>query len=65
MKFFASIARGFMEARQRQADRIVRNHSYFKRFEAQMTAENINVLELAPRRPSAEAPAPAELMLAA
>src|SRR5215813_3187457 len=55
MKFFASIARAFMEARQRQADRIVRDHSYFKRFEAQLTAEKMNVVELAPRRPTADA----------
>ena len=65
MKFFASIVRAFMEARQHQADRIVRDHSYFKRFEAQLTSENMNVVELAQRRPTVDAVVPAELTLAA
>jgi hypothetical protein len=64
MKFFTIIAQAFMEARQRQADRIIRDHSYFKGYEVQTTAENMNVVVLAPR-PATDAAVPTKLMLAA
>ena len=52
MKFFATIARAFMESRERQAARIIRDHSYLTHFEDRVVAETMNVVELAKPRPA-------------
>jgi hypothetical protein len=64
MTFFATIARAFMEARQRQAERIIRDHYRFMGYDVPMTAATPNVVELA-RRPAADASFPAEFKQAA
>ena len=64
MKLFALIARAFMESRQRQAARIIREHSYLTRREARMTVDDMHVIALAASR-AARATAPAEVKLAA
>ena len=64
MTFFGKIARSFMQARQRQADRIIRDHSRFMGHDVRTTAENLNVVELA-RWPIADAAFPVEFKQAA
>ena len=64
-KFFARIAYAFMESRQRQADRIIRDHSYFlAQYEARIAVENTNMSEVAKTEPTPSM-APVEFKLAA
>jgi len=56
MRFFAIIARAFMESRQRQAARIIRDHSYLTRGPSRIAANNMNVIEVATPRPEHAAP---------
>jgi hypothetical protein len=47
-KFFARIAHAFIEARQRQAEQIIRDHSYFvAQHEDCIAAESLNRTEIA------------------
>jgi len=64
-KFFARIANAFIESRQRQAARIIRDHSYLlAQYEVRIAVENTNMSEVAKTEPTPSM-APVEFKLAA
>ena len=45
MKLFAIMAQAFIESRQRQAERIIRDHAFFARYDVRVAAGNIHMVE--------------------
>jgi len=64
MKFFATIAQAFIESRQRQAERVIRDHLFFRRYDVRMAVENMHMVER-PKPDAAGSTSVTELKLAA